>query len=198
LGYSQNPAVLEDFLREVDLTDMKLGLPCAWETEPGEASGFAYRLRQALFIASLYPHDYPELAEAHAKYRVSVPSAHRVEAIASQVRKVTVARVGRELVGVQHGGAEPFGKPSAEVGLTKAEGVIASWQARGNFADPLVIKQHRLEYNELVKLYYWAKERGLMMLEAAGMLTLAKKEISVMPHAWRPREEPLPEEKFDL
>lgn len=200
MGYSTNPAVLEDFLAEYSLDDMKLGLPCAWEVSGNQAQAFAYRLRQALYIAAANPELYPELAEAQRKYRVTVPTASRVEAIPSAVKAAKVSVVSERVATAVHGGDEPFGRPSPQVRLDSAASVQASWQQRGPSNDPLHIRAHQLSYNELVKLYAWCEAHvpKLMMFEAGGSLTVAVREAGAHPHSWHPTPEGKPEEKLEV
>lgn len=70
MGYSKNRDVLEARLDALDA--LKAGEDCKFDCEPGTESREAFKIREALYIASLFYEEYPELARAHRDFSVSI------------------------------------------------------------------------------------------------------------------------------
>lgn len=205
MGYSRNPAVLRQFLAVHPLEELKLGLPAAFATAKGDAPKFAYALRQALAIAKDNPDEWPELAVAAARYRVVIPSDDRVEAEPVASRSALVARPADVRIGgprsVTHGGDEPFGQPTAHIGLGTAEAIITSWKARQPSNDPIVFKNVNLPTGEMLRLWKFFTQEikpKWMLLDAPNILTIAPLTDDMKELAWSPPPLPAPEESLNL
>jgi hypothetical protein len=201
MPYSANPSVLNNRL---DLMAPLLGGGTrAWQLsgDRTELRRTADKIREGLFIASLYPHLYPELAQAAELYSiVMVPEAGRLEARLKRNTKVETASPRSELPVAQRSlqnhvqGGEIAGRPVVLVGLERATQVIESWNQHQPLQDPLHFVETTLSLDELTALYRWAirKTPPLMFLVGDQTLTLSREDPDIAAYAWRP-EEPLPE-----
>lgn len=202
MGYSENPDVLE--ARRESLSELEAGHACRWHTTKNKrvTRRKAYELREALYIASLFPEKYPALAEAHRTFSIHVIEPGLIEA----KLKPTHTDDLKVMPGAEppiHG-IGPWGRPTSTVGKTTAEQVIESWQAHMPSLDPVHFQQTFLPHDELVKLYEWSRTQTPRMMiltaEGEGWLTLSLRDASMDDFAWKPSQPapPLVEEKLDL
>lgn len=197
MGYSSNPAVLE--ARRSWLTELELGRACRWTTKAdfNVTRRRAYELREALYIASLYPDAYPALAQAHSNFQITIIKPGLIEA-KPKLDQSDLAVVSGS---VPIHGIEPFGKPLGTVGITTADQAIEAWQAHAPSLDAINFQQSALSLTELTLLYNWAIDHTpkLMMLVGEGFLTLSLRDAEVAGYAWQPPQTAAkPEEDFDV
>lgn len=80
MGYSTNPQTLEEIRPQ--LSELEKGQPATYKVEPPmTAANWAYRIREAFYIARRYPLRYPGLAVASQKFKVKVVGSDRVAVI---------------------------------------------------------------------------------------------------------------------
>jgi hypothetical protein len=196
MGYSVNPSVLER--RRHLLRNLERGIEQVWvvESDPIKTKRYATDIREALYIASIWPTRYPELAEAHANFTIRVVGPGRIEA----KRKVT----GTELSGeTPIHGIEPQGTPVPSVGVATAYEVYQAWQDHLPSNDPLHFTQVELSDEELAELYNWTARQPTSILllydDERRTLTVTLPDAGVEKYAWHPpKPEEKPAEKFDL
>lgn len=199
MGYSTNPAVLD--ARRESLAELEAGRACRWRTTANRqvTKRKAYEIREALYIAGLYPDKYPALAQAYHAFSIHVVEPGLIEAKPRTIETPDI----RVQPPATFGGQTPHGRPTPSVGLTTAAEVQASWQKHLPSSDPINFQQTLLPPAELHKLWEWATEQSpkLMILTAEGeaWLTLSLFEAGMQDYAWRPTEVPVvKEEKFNL
>jgi hypothetical protein len=79
MGYSKNPQTLER--RLYLLTALRQGKECSWKCKPEHERAFAYKIREALYIAEkIAAAEYPELAEASQNFSITETGEGRIEA----------------------------------------------------------------------------------------------------------------------
>jgi hypothetical protein len=198
LGYSTNPAVLE--ARRPQLAELELGRACRWRTAPDRdiTRRKAYELREALYIASLHPEDYPQLALAYRGFSIHVIEPGLIEAKPRAGAELSTPQL-RYDTPVQ--GITPFGREVSTVGKTSASEVIAAWDARIPSLDPVHFQQTTLPESELRLLWDWASSHfpKLMLLVGEGFLTLSPLEAGMDDFAWKPAvPPPAPEPEYNV
>jgi hypothetical protein len=180
MGYSTSRQTLERMRSSLNV--LASGKPCSWQTEPNESHKVAYKIREALYIARLYPDEYPDLARAARDFRISVVSSREV--IAERIGNHSLATV-KELV---------FGtdKPSLDltqqkVELPEAANIVSAWMKKpdGKHYFPQV----NLSPEELLKLYNWSQAYDLIFFVAGdGSITLQPRSEDVQEFAWSPED----------
>lgn len=198
MGYSTNPALLE--ARRPALAELEAGRACRWVLPGIDLTSTRRRvneIREALYIASLYPHRYPTLAAARDAFSIHIVGPGVIEARPKSARD-TVISADTVLPST---GTQPWGLSQPTVGITTAREVIDSWRAHLPSNDPIHFAQTTLPIDELKRLYIWASGSSpkLMLLVGDGFLTLALHEIEADAYAWTPpAEQTEPEPDFDL
>src|SRR5689334_84425 len=86
MGYSANPELVER--RKHLLVHLESGTPCSWTVTKNlhDTNQYAWEIREALYIASLYPDRFPKLAEAHKRFSIRVAGPGRIEAVEKGIR----------------------------------------------------------------------------------------------------------------
>jgi hypothetical protein len=198
MGYSTNPELVEQ--RKSLLQPLAEGRTTRWtpDSDPTETKRFVYSLREALHIAALYPHRFPELAKAAENFTIVSPRPGVVEARFKQGK--TETSVSSE---VATHGLEPQGKLVQQVGQVSADGIIQSWRDHLPSNDPLHFTDTRLDFEELTELHAFCRSNTprLMILvdEELGLLTVSLFDGSIEEFAWSPPEPtPPPEKEFNL
>jgi hypothetical protein len=173
MGYSRNPELVE--VEMPNLLELKAGRSCRWTTAPNwpATSSLLRRLRQALYIANLYPERFPELALASKNFALHLVGPGIIEAKPKQT--ATVETDLHAIARVQ--GGPVWGKEVSTVGKTTADEIVTAWAEHQPSNDPLNFQQTKLSPEELSKLYHWAKNGNnhpeLMLLVGEGFLTVA-------------------------
>jgi hypothetical protein len=204
MSYGINPEAVER-LREAwpaEMAELEAGRPCKWAclSDPLITQRLAWRIRNALRIASRYPNRFPALAQAAKNFSIHVVRDGLIEARWKPGATQTEAELGSTPT---HGGMdEPHGKAQPSISLSRADEVIEAWQRHLPSSDPLHFTSTLLGHTEMVALYTWAVHNTprLMLLvdEDRHTLTVSLHDTSAVEFAWHPpKAAPLPE-KFDL
>lgn len=184
MSYNTNPALVE--ARMGLLLELVAGRACRWHTSPDRESTkrLEYKIHESLYIASLYPERFPELAAARRRFSISVVSPGVIEAKPRETGEAFATPI--------HGTAVA-GKPVPTVGVTTAQGVIDSWLMHMPSQDAINFQQSTLPPEELKKLYTWAIEHQpkLMLLVGERTLTLSLFDADVAEYAWHPEQKPV-------
>lgn len=198
MGYSTNPALVEQ--RRPALAELEAGRACRWTfqtTDPSVLRRRANEIREALYIARLYPDRFPELAAAAEAFSIHVVYPSVIEARPKQGRDV---QLNAHALVPQHG-TQPWGVSQPTVGITTADEAIHAWRLHLPSNDPVHFPQSSLSVAELTKLHQFAviNEPRLMLFAGDGFLTLALREIGAEPYAWSPPAAPVePEPDIEL
>jgi len=186
MGYSTNIKTLEAQLD--NLAMLRQGKACAWTVAPNESHRFAYKIREALWIARNVPearNKYPELARAAEHFRIEVTSSREVQARAA---RSTVDAEVRPLGGGVTTGLEAAGPPKALMGPQTAASIIQTWMDTQPSNERYHFPQANLTRDELLKLHGWAVQQGWIFFESDGAITLQRKTLDVAEFAWSPED----------
>lgn len=198
MGYSVSPETVERIQRELDLSVLAAGKPCKWQVtkDPLVTRRKAFRIREALSIAARFPQTFPELARAAEHFAIHIVEDGLIEA------RWKVGKTESSVASTTPTfGGETHGIPVPSVSLRSAGDVIDSWRRHLPSSDPLHFTSTALSPEELLVLYTWAQENGLMLLvdSERETLTVSLIEPSVLEFAWHPPQEAAPpKEEFDL
>lgn len=188
MGYSRSKRTLLKL--QPLLSELEAGKDARWNLASGMSPEmFAYKVREALYVASLFPNEFPQLAEAHRNFKVEIVDRSTVQAVfkphlggTGGVEKATVTH------GLQDGGVAP----NTLAGHQTAESVIAAWHAVQPSNTPMKFPQARMSKEELTKLYQWCGERTppwYMFVDINGGLVLRPKTADLEGLNWDPSDE---------
>lgn len=187
MAYSESTKTLEK-IRPL-LSDLEKGLGTKWTLVNGmSARDFAYKVREALYIATLYPSQYPELAKAHGLFRIEKVDKSTVQAVFKN-RTLDMGAISAVTV---HGLETAEHGPVTLAGEQTAASVIGAWHAAQPSNTPMHFPQANLERGELLKLYTWAAKRTprwLVMVANDGALTLTLWTRDLDGLGWEPTDE---------
>ena len=186
MGYSRSVQTLINMLPHLEL--LHQDRPCKWTTEPGGAHKFAYKLREALYIARLYAGQFPELARAADRYRIEILSDRQVQA--RPAAGTTAATVETLPVATVTTGMEVAGGPRQMSGPQSAASIMQTWLDAQPTNDKFYFAEARLSNDELLKLHRWAKEQKLLFFvdDQSGGLNLQKEDRDLADFAWSPED----------
>lgn len=210
-GYSKNPQTGIKMLPY--LGPIVKGELCAWNTEPGQADYFAYKIREALYVTRLHRgknwfgpnpatgfiEDITEMMESLAlqaeRIRIVVVSPSMVEARLQKGTPEALVLTGQA---APMSGYENPGRSTVTITKQTVWSVQEVWRGQQPSNTPLHFPHAGLTYNELAELYAWAESMHLMLFEVDGALTLQPKSIDLIGFAWSPRvvEEDVPADEF--
>lgn len=181
MAYSMNPITVERF--EPILRPLVTSSEVTWRTKPGRARWLAYKVREALHVASLYEDRFPELARLDV--RVQVLSAERVRAVAREREEINV-----DDTVVESSVSRP--RTAAETGSQSVEDVIARWELRSPLEDRVYFPEANLDPDSLKRLWLWAEGTDVLIFDSAGALTLLPRSGNedAAEYAWTPEEIP--------
>jgi len=185
------------------LAELQAGRACRWRVDPPtreETHRLAYRIREALYCASIHALRFPELALAHRSFSIHEIEPGLIEAKLKAQAGVELTAGGSPREVPVHGLAV-WGKEVSTVSKTTAQELIDSWQAHLPSNDPLKFPQTRLPPEELKVLHSWTSshEPKLMLLVGAESITISLRTPDMATFAWQPPPEPKkPERKYDL
>ena len=171
------------------LADLEKGVGTKWTLqEHGSARHFAYKIREGLYIGSLYPEEFPELALAHATFRIEIVGRQIVQAVFKN-RTLDGSVAGTVTV---HGleGAERG--PTTLAGEQTAASMIGAWHNAQPSNTPMTFPQANLNREELEKLHRWAEARTprwLLMVADGGRITLTPYTRDLDGLGWDPTDE---------
>lgn len=200
MSYSTNPQLVVE--RMHDLLELKAGRACRWRVNPAtphQTKLHAYRMREALNIASKYPHMFPELARAYEAFEIWYIEPGLVEA-----RPAAASNV---VAGITNRTTEPARSMAPTVGLWQAEDVIEAWRRSQPTNDPINFQSTKLDTAELTKLWNFFQEDARtnsmehprwMVLVGDSHITLTPWQEEVDKYSWKPAAQPTPEEQFDV
>jgi hypothetical protein len=188
VGYSKSIKTLESRLGWLD--KLQKGEADKWIlTEGSDPELFAYQVREALYIASLYPGAYPELAQAQKYFRIERVDDHTVQAVP---RPEPVAIAGRGEPGVSTQGLVHGEKsPPNLMGQQTADSVIQAWHNMQPSNTPMHFPQAKLDVEQLERLYQWGMSRTpqwLLFVGLNGQLTLRMRVADEFGF-WEPGDE---------
>lgn len=191
MGYSRSPKTLEAIRPLLD--DLERGLACVWEVAPGEEHKWAYKVREALYIARLFPDRYPALAQAADAFKVEVAERGRVRAVTAgntlqpKVLGSAVPIVSQGLDDDQPGLAHKVRSVSL-TGSQTAASIMKAWYLSQPSNHPLYFPQAVLDRQELLELYRLAADQHLIFFESEGAITLQRTTMDLMDLAWSPED----------
>lgn len=175
MGYSKNLATFRKM--EADLQLLASLTPCRWERPLGDADNFAYKIREALSIASLQSKRNPSdsyffnLAFVRRCWEIRVISDYLIEAAPG-----VDAELSSKPEPMQPSNL-PAGKPNILGEVKSAEDVMAFWQKLQPSNDKIHFPQALLSEPDLLLVADWAASLtpSWMVLRPKGTnsLTLA-------------------------
>lgn len=219
-GYSKNPLTAEKMLPV--LGPIIRGELCTWQTDEGDADYFAYKLREAFYIARLYQREFEKQAskfqlgmELPIKDANDAIKAEALAAVAKMAERIRIVVTSRSTVDARFAKGTPealvltstatptsgYENPGRSVvTITKQTvwSIKEAWKASQPSNTPLHFPNATLSYEELVELYGWATELGLILFEVDGALTVQRKTLDLIEFAWAPTAvaEDVPYEDF--
>lgn len=186
MGYSRSKVTLEKI--RPFLSDLEQGLSCSWEVPAGQEGQWAYKVREALYIARLYENDYPDLARVAERFKVRIVREGLVEAKpGGNTTQPKLIRGSTVTHGVDDETVSPLtGRSAATDGKQTADTIVQAWHDVQPSNSPLYFPEAELESEDLVKLYNWATKRNLIFFESFGAITLQPKTRDLEDLAWHP------------
>jgi hypothetical protein len=184
------------------LRELELGRACRWTVDPptlDETKRRAYEIREALYIASLYPSEFPALAQARKNFSLFIIKPGVIEAKPRGTSSLAPALLKDRETPIH--GIGPWGREVATVGLTTSAEVQRAWLDHEPSLDPIHCQQTTLPLVELKDLHVWATLHTprLMLLVGEGFITVSLRDTEMDGYAWKPPEpEPEPEKNYDL
>ncbi len=198
MAYSRSPATLDAMILSGQLSELAAGRGCRWRTPPNESHRHAYKVREALFIAALYPDQYPELATAAQKFTIEVTSSREVQArLAKQTTEAATLATGIGQDGhvSPNTGLEKAGRAIATAGPQSQFTIIDAWVKAQPNSDPMYFPQANLDEGQLTQLYNWATNctPPLMLMVNGEAVTVSLVDRAVVQYSWHPAGTPTPE-----
>lgn len=187
MGYSKSKLTLDKnrhLLKQWEET----GVYPTWDVREGSADYFAYKVREMLYIARLYPTDYPRLAAFADSSRVVVTSPSHIE-IKSAVG-TPEAKASTQTAGVVVQGLANAGHESEQQSVTTAQQIMDAWKAKQPSNERMPFPNAKLDHAELIKLYQWASKLTppWLMFEVGGSVTLQKYSRDMADMSWTPAD----------
>jgi hypothetical protein len=201
-GYSKNPVTAEKMLRY--LQPLARGELCTWATTEHGADYFAYKIREALYIARLHKGMYERLIarEGEESSKGGAYVASQMLGLAKAAERTRIVVISPSIVearlqkGVPEAmvlegstptqGYENPGKSVVRLTKQTPHTIVEAWKAQQPSNTPLHFPHAGLSYEELVELHEWATEMQLMIFEVDGAITIQKKTLDLMQFAWTP------------
>jgi hypothetical protein len=195
MGYSQSIQTLEARRAEGLLQDLEQGQGCVWTVEPGvRPSDFAYKIREALFIARQHPQRYPALADAQQRFTIEVLNNRQVQARLK--RGVTTGAI---ISGVPSPlpaqGLETVEKGSGTLmGPQTAESIVQYWLNNQPSNASMLFPQAYLTGSDKLTLHRFLSQHHWLFFEAQdGAITVQPHQADLAEFAWSPEPEEEPE-----
>lgn len=199
MGYGTNAQTVLD--RMAVLQPLEALQTHQWVVKGGykETAKEAYRIREGLYIAGLYPSRFPKLAAAAERMSIHVVARGIIEARLKPTSSVESAPA--HLRQVTHG-LEPFGREVPTVSMSTAQECIDSWIAHQPSNDPVRFVNTVLSPDELLKLYQWTRTHWPKLIILLGehnkTLILSLPDPHIQEFAWSPAKPAEQPETFDL
>lgn len=191
MAYSESTETL-DKIRPL-LVKLEIGVGELWTVPPNmTARMFAYKIREAFYIANLHPETYPELAKASQIFKIKVVNKRQVQAVLTD--KQTMARVTTGGV-VEHGG-EVAGVLSTKVmGAQTADTIIEhilNLQRIQPSNAPMTWPEANLSKESKLRLFTWCKAQTppWILLIADTQVTVTRKSRDITEDlGWSPEDD---------
>lgn len=201
MGYSKNLENLRSFYTHVKALEQ--GEPYMWyleaDAKPGDIDRLAYRIRECLYLAKLYPTAYPGLTAAADRYIIEVVDGFKVQArlTSTIIPEAVILTEGTRVDPVHGGDTSHAGQALATEGPQTEFTIIEVWTKAakaGNANTPLYFPQAALGYGSLVNLWRWCQARRpkLMILVDGDAVTVGPVDDHVVAYSWRPEPQDLP------
>ena len=195
MGYSRSRDVLRQMIPQLkQVLDQEIK---GWELDDQQqARTWAYKIREALKIASLYPEEFPEYARMAQNYKVIERSQYVLLELKER-RQVTpvgikgVLRVPTTSVGptAKVVSEEELAAPHTDVQVDKSvENMIAICSATKRERE--VFRNAKLSNTDMIRLYEWAQaqEPKWMIFSAMGDVTLRHWTSEYEGTDWTPED----------
>lgn len=184
------------------LAELEAGRACQWVVDPPDPDAtrkLAREIHEALYVASLYPGDYPALASARRSFSIHIVRPGLVEARQKPTRDLSPSPTAG--LSTHGGGDQPAYREVQLVGHTTAQGLMDAWAGHMPSLDALRFQQTTLPGVELIRLYAWTQKHTprLQILVGQGFITLSLVEAGMADFAWHPPvPTPEPEPSYDV
>ena len=193
-GYSKDPTTLHKILHlfeglaEGDMT-------AAWQVEPGTTDYWAQKLREGLYIARLYPEQFPALARVAARVRIVKVNEQRIQA--QPAKHLAAPAV---LAGAPPTTFEDAEHTTTFVGQQTADSVFDTWQAMQPSNAALLFPQAALSDEAMLTLFELLSPEGVLLFRSGPSLTLSRRRRGIEKLAWSPADiggaELVPDDQF--
>lgn len=192
MGYSKNPDTLNKIRGH--LLNLEDGLATEWKVPEDKTDWWAYKVREGLSIARLYPTRFPKLAEAAQMFKVVIAGAGIVRAVlAGNTPEPVVSAAGGN---VQHGldtdhavtGDGGRRSTATVTGPQTADSIMRVWFAQQPSNNPIYFPDAALSNSELLTLHELASEQNLIFFESFGAITVQRRTADLVEFAWDPMD----------
>lgn len=187
MAYSRSEETLIKMLP--DMQELILGRPQAWMVTQGTPHEWAYKVREAFFVAQIFEHKYPKLAEVARTFSVFV-DGNRVDARRARNTTEVAAAVG---AGINQG-MELAGRSVSTSGAQSPFTIIEAWRKSQPSNQPMHFPEATLAEDALEILYKWAQswKPPLMLMVDGPSVTVGPADHHIINYSWRPRSEQPP------
>lgn len=190
MGYSTSTYTLDERIRSGELDLLAKGQACTWIVSTGNASKFAYKIREALYIARIHADTYPALAKAADQYIIEVANASTVFArhTAANTEATILATGGSENTGTPTHGLEKAGRAIQSNGPQSQFTIIDTWRRAEPSSEPIHFPTADLDDEQLEQLWLWSQNHRppLMLMVSGESITVSLWNEHVGQYAWKP------------
>lgn len=180
MGYSSSRETLNAFRGA--LSKLEQGKECRWApADRGfKPQWFAYKVREALHIAALYPDEYPALATMAKRVKITIEGSYVYARIKEPALVASV----------------PTDVPSTKSALdvidvpSSADMIMRAWMVSQPRVTPLTFKQTDLSFADMRSIYEWARALPLrvVLIPDDRTLTLAVEDENNVDIQWVPED----------
>ena len=190
MGYSTSTYTLDERIRSGELDLLAKGQACTWIVSTGNASKFAYKIREALYIARAHADQYPALAQAADQYVIEVANASTVFAryTGANTEATVLATGGSENTATATHGLEKAGRAIQSNGPQSQFTIIDTWRKAQPSNEPIYFPTASLDDEQLEQLWLWSQNHRppLMLMVSGESVTVSLWNESVARYAWAP------------
>lgn len=154
MGYSKNKISLLKI--ESALLPLKEYRAAAWDRPDGDADRWAYKVRQALYIAARFPSEFPELAEASKRYKIMVVNDNLVQAVVTGAPSEATLRSPESAMAQ---GLVVAGAPHDYAAVQTAQEIMEAWYNVQPSNDKIHFPEAMLSDEQLTIAANFAAER---------------------------------------
>lgn len=178
MAYSRSPKTLDE--RRPLLVSLERDEEHEWRVEPGTEIEFAQAIREALYVAALYPDYYPTLAQASARFRIIRPPKSVGVVRAVRKKHLTAA----DMLTIDH---------AAQLSVREITQIEQAKEAWGRVASTDL---PRLEFPalspssvDMLAFYEWASANDLLLFVIpGGGIRVCRHTPELAPLAWDPSD----------